>query len=259
MGKTVYESYPREQAERMMEPVLRALDSGQTQSIEYSTEFEQGPRWFNASISPMSEDEVIVVSRDITDRREQEKELREREEQYRSTFESTSDGLIITRIEDGQIVEVNPAMAEMHGYTREEMMRCIRRSSSIPTTITCSCPTSKPWPREASTAAGLATSAKTARQFHVEVLGTPVTYSGERHILGVVRDMTATVEAEQILEERVESRTRELSALLRTSQAVASTLDIRSVGTAILQELAEVAEYRGGTLLTVGGRSPGHD
>ena len=38
-----------------------------------------------------------------------EQQLREREEQYRSIFEAVTDSLTISSLEDGQVVEANPA------------------------------------------------------------------------------------------------------------------------------------------------------
>jgi len=38
-----------------------------------------------------------------------EEQLREKEEQYRSVFEAVTDSLTISRLENGQVVEVNPA------------------------------------------------------------------------------------------------------------------------------------------------------
>lgn len=54
-------------------------------------------------------------------RKKMEDELREREEQYRSIFESASDAFFIVRM-DGSIVEANPAALHMFGYTNDEMV-----------------------------------------------------------------------------------------------------------------------------------------
>ncbi len=51
-----------------------------------------------------------------------DQQLREREEQYRSIFEASADGLHIIDLENSQVVEVNPAACKMYGYTREEML-----------------------------------------------------------------------------------------------------------------------------------------
>ena len=62
---------------------------------------------------------------DITGRKSAEQALRESEERYRTLFESAGDCIYILDAEGeraGQIVSANPAAAEMHGYTVEEML-----------------------------------------------------------------------------------------------------------------------------------------
>src|SRR5271157_3675527 len=41
---------------------------------------------------------------------------------YRSIFDAANDGLIITDLETGLVVEANPAACMMHGYSREEFI-----------------------------------------------------------------------------------------------------------------------------------------
>ncbi len=43
-------------------------------------------------------------------------------EEYRAIFEAVTDGLLITDLATGRIVEVNPAFCRMHGYQREELV-----------------------------------------------------------------------------------------------------------------------------------------
>ncbi len=45
-----------------------------------------------------------------------------KEDRYRSTFETSPDGVLIARAEDGKIVEVNPALLEMLQFSREEVL-----------------------------------------------------------------------------------------------------------------------------------------
>jgi len=66
--------------------------------------------------------QVIAVFRDITERKEAEARLRASEERYRVQFDRASEG-ILTFSPDGEILEVNEAMARMHGYSIEEMRR----------------------------------------------------------------------------------------------------------------------------------------
>jgi diguanylate cyclase (GGDEF)-like protein/PAS domain S-box-containing protein len=46
----------------------------------------------------------------------------EKENKYRTTFETSPDGVLIARAEDGMIVEVNPAFLEILQYSRDEVI-----------------------------------------------------------------------------------------------------------------------------------------
>ena len=66
-------------------------------------------------------DYIVTLFQDITEQKQTEFDLAEKEEQYRSTFEDAFDGILINDL-DGQIVEANPAFCEMYGYERRELI-----------------------------------------------------------------------------------------------------------------------------------------
>jgi len=59
---------------------------------------------------------------EISERRQAEKLLRESEEKFRGLAENVPIGIAISTPE-GRVIEVNPAMLEMFGYRREEILR----------------------------------------------------------------------------------------------------------------------------------------
>ena len=59
---------------------------------------------------------------DITDRKQAEAKLIASETRYRRLFESAKDGILILDAENGEIVDVNPFLIEMLGYSREELI-----------------------------------------------------------------------------------------------------------------------------------------
>jgi signal transduction histidine kinase len=89
--------------------------------------------------------------------------------------------------------------------------------------------------------------------FYAESHGTTLTYRGKPHALSVSRDVTEQVQAQQLLEQRVEERTRELASLLEISHTVASTLHLKQLLGLILDQLKTVVDYTSAAILTVEG------
>jgi PAS domain S-box-containing protein len=182
---------------------------------------------------------LVSQIQDITERKEAEAGLAEREAQYRSIFEATLDGLIISTL-DGTIVEVNPAFCRMHGCTRRELMGGHTAMFIHPDdhslfqeylqTV-----------RAGKAFQGRAVDLqKDGTPFHVEIHGVPFTYRGEPHILGIIRDITEQVQAQHMLEERVAARTRELSALYDVTAVSSASLDLTTVMEESLNRVLEV-------------------
>ncbi|MEC4865233.1 MAG: transporter substrate-binding protein [Jaaginema sp. PMC 1078.18] len=133
MGKSVYEVLPLETADLFLANITKALQSGETVNIEYCLRLGSGglqnpvnPNaiihnaegeevWFAASVSPLPEDCVIWVARNITERRRVLNALQEAEEKYRSIFENAAEGIFQISL-DGRYLSANPALLAMYGY-----------------------------------------------------------------------------------------------------------------------------------------------
>jgi PAS domain S-box-containing protein len=71
----------------------------------------------------------LASLRDITERRQTEKALRESEEKFSKAFRSSPDIIVITTFKDGTFVEVNDSFTTSTGYTRKEIIG--RRSDEL--------------------------------------------------------------------------------------------------------------------------------
>ncbi|HEY9710849.1 MAG TPA: transporter substrate-binding protein, partial [Oculatellaceae cyanobacterium] len=119
IGKTLHELFERSQADIFVGYIQDALTTQQTVNFEYSITIRDREVWFAASISSISEDSVIWVARDITERKQAEEALRQTEERYHSIFKNSDEGLFQTTL-DGRYLSANPALARIYGYSSPE-------------------------------------------------------------------------------------------------------------------------------------------
>jgi PAS domain S-box-containing protein len=194
------------------------------------------------------------LQQDIVERSRAEAALAEREEQYRSIFESTSDGLLIFDLE-GHLVDFNPAAGRMHGYPPGGPFPA--PAALIPPGLMPLLDQFLARVRASETFHGRTVSMRRdGTPFHIEVDGTGFAYRGQPHALAVIRDITSEVEAYQLLEQRVQQRTRELATLLDASASIASTLELRPLLALILEQLRQVVDCTAATILLLEGNEP---
>ncbi len=63
---------------------------------------------------------LVVVIRDITHLVETQEQLRVSEEKFANAFHASPDGLLISRLSDGPLIDVNEGFTRLTGYRREE-------------------------------------------------------------------------------------------------------------------------------------------
>ena len=63
---------------------------------------------------------LISVFTDITERKQMEEALKESEAKFFSAFRSSPNSMAITRISDGQFVEINDSHTIVTGHSRED-------------------------------------------------------------------------------------------------------------------------------------------
>ncbi|MFA9517364.1 PAS domain S-box protein [Halopenitus sp. H-Gu1] len=98
IGSKAPDVLPPDVTQTIVEGIEESLDTGAVQTVEYSLALESEQTWFEGRIAPIPDeehDEVVLLARDITARKENERELEEREEKYRNLFEDTRDALML--------------------------------------------------------------------------------------------------------------------------------------------------------------------
>ena len=114
LGESVWEAYEAAKETRVWDAFHEAMETQEPTS--YEVHREPLGFWVEANVYP-SETGLSVYFRDVTERKEREREL----ERYESIVETVDDGIYVVD-EDGRFTMANDAYAELTGYPREELL-----------------------------------------------------------------------------------------------------------------------------------------
>jgi len=226
VGRTLHEVMPQEQADVFLEHIRRALETQRPVDTEYSLRIGGQEVWFAGTVSPMQEDSVIYVARDITERKRVEEEvrrlnadledrvaertaqlqsalveLRESEGRYRAVIEQSAEGLYLVDGDTRRILETNPALQDMLGYTAEELRGMelheivAHDRASVEANIERTLREGKRFIRERRYRR------KNGSVVEVEIAASTISYGGKRAICAAIRDVTERKRAEEALRE----------------------------------------------------------
>lgn len=95
IGKTLHEIFPKERAGHLLEATRRCIDKHKIVNIDYSLIIKDKELWFEGTLSPKTQNTILFIARDITERKQTENALRENEEKYRSLIESSEDPIYL--------------------------------------------------------------------------------------------------------------------------------------------------------------------
>jgi two-component system, cell cycle sensor histidine kinase and response regulator CckA len=115
LGKKIQDVPLKEIGAEFKDAVQHVGATQTTASIEYCLMIEHQKRCFEARLLPLLDNQIIVIIRNITERRAAEKK-------YRSIYENAIEGIYQTAL-DGRILSANPAFARMLHYDSPEELR----------------------------------------------------------------------------------------------------------------------------------------
>ncbi len=123
LGRRIHEVFPEALSGRMTSAVRDALETERIQTLEYELEHRGRPRSFEARIVPAGERKTLAMVRDITDRKQAERALRESEQRLRILVEQAPEAVVILDVDSGRFVEVNRRAEELFGLERDQLLQ----------------------------------------------------------------------------------------------------------------------------------------
>ena len=125
VGKTLHEIFPKDAADKYLSFVTESLHLQEPIIREYPINVEGKEYWFEARFVPNSLTTLIIVSRDITEKKKAEDKaknafirLKKSEAKFRDLFENSGDAIII--LENKKIVGFNKVAIKMLGYNSKK-------------------------------------------------------------------------------------------------------------------------------------------
>jgi PAS domain S-box-containing protein len=190
----------------------------------------------------------LPMVQDITERLQVEKALRESEERYRRIVDTTTEGTAVTD-ENFCLTFVNPRLAEMVGYSAEEMLGRRVQDFMFQEDLAAL--------RDEEQARRQGMEGRYERRFRCKdgrtlwtiVSATPL-MEGDGRFRGSFAMLTDITEHKQA-EDSLHKAHSELKTLFASANILASTLELAPLLTLILDELGKVVAYDSATLLTL--------
>jgi len=154
-----------------------------------------------SSVKMLEDGRVLAIVRDIGERKRAEEALRESETKFRNLVEGSLDGVFI--LQKGKVVYANPRLAEIHGYSQDEIIGMDVRDVTHPEDRQFAYENimkiiSGEVPR---VRAHMRSIKKDGTVIDVEVVGTHMLYNGEPASIGVLSDISVRKRAENALME----------------------------------------------------------
>ena len=177
-------------------------------------------RWFECRCHPTTEGLATFLS-DITERKHTEEALRESEQKFRSIFEESMDGILLTT-PNGDIFDANPAACAMFSMTVQELRRLGRTGIVSPDDRSALALAERE--RTGRMNAEFTCVRKNGELFPADVSSVIVPGDPPRSFV-IVRNITERKHAEEVLksahdnlEQRVAVRTKELGLSIKSLQ-----------------------------------------
>lgn len=121
IGRKIYDIPLVPVAEKFRHALAETRLTSAPQSFEYSLTLQKNENFYEARLIPLPDDQLIMIVRNITDRKKAESDLRKSEEYFREITVNASDVIFVVDA-TGAITYASPSCERITGYRPEELI-----------------------------------------------------------------------------------------------------------------------------------------
>jgi PAS domain S-box-containing protein len=126
IGKSIWDVFPRDEADKRFASLSQAFRTGDEKVIEVRVPRADGDRYYMTTITPVKDANGVILSavcssKDITARRRAEDALRESEERFREMVETLPLAIYLSVGIEQKCEYLNPMFVKLFGYAAEDI------------------------------------------------------------------------------------------------------------------------------------------
>lgn len=127
IGRNFRDLLPKDICEMFESKIEAVFETGKVQTFDYDLTMKNSrTKDYEARLVKSSKNEIIAIVRDITEKKEAEKKIKEQQAKFKTFFSSVNDSIFVhPHLEEGfgNFIEVNEVACKRYGYSREEFLR----------------------------------------------------------------------------------------------------------------------------------------
>jgi PAS domain S-box-containing protein len=145
IGKSAVDLIAPEEQKKVLLGMKEMMEKGFLKNQEYTAVTKNGSRIPVDMSSVITKDAngkatgFVSISRDITERKQSEEEIRRAEEKFRTIFEGSTEGIVAADAKTQKFIFVNPRICEITGYSLKELLKLslpdLNREKDLPNAI----------------------------------------------------------------------------------------------------------------------------
>jgi len=214
MGESGFKFLAPEEYERAQENLANTIKTGAGMALEYKALRKDGSEYpLELSVTVMKDKDekptgIICIMRDITERKEADRKIRESEERFRSIFDNALDGIVLADLETKAFFTANRSFCEMLGYELEEIKKLhvkdIHPREDLDHVLS---QFERQVKKEITLAEDIPVLKKDGGVLYADVNSTPITVEGKMYLMGLFRDVSVRkyMEEQFMRSQRLES------------------------------------------------------